>query len=760
MTTITRAFLKLVKENYKEQTTLARKVLSIVILTLVLFILIVWFFVHDIYLALTLGSVIYLVLASCVVLFVFSNRPKCDQSLELSSEAAQKLQASMKNLGLPLDQCGSLIKNELQDALAQKQQSRKCFSEYARKTFNAIVLVPCAFLLSLLFQAMFDKSVLLQLEDVSSPISFIVEIFLFLMLIMLLSLTIYPLIVNFAKFINGENQLQTCLELLKEIDVYNTVGDTEWHMGGHSSECKLSDSSSKSDTSSKSIRNWCIVGLLLVALSCIGCVACSFIAVAKFEQAGINITVSILGIAVSIWVALNIYNVISNKEIQHVHAQAEIVKKSTKRISKEVARAQKKLDYLSSDLEDVQAALDNNIRMEIRNELTAIINIISQNAAYYSFTGHLLNSFQKLSESKDLEKLPRDIWGLIVRIENSFSAAAALNRANIHEERARLAQIGSNYCNELESALKHVPDSEFIKAYCYLRTGDFLFYQGYRIQTEKGIHFLDDAITFYKKAFAGMFSLCDNNAHIDYLIDTQDYGRPEEESLELVRALQMQAYLFNIIGECYNVRSQYTEIKISLSDSVVYKQEAVENFKHVYSIINFLRNKKQISPLYAKYLRNYGTALEKLSLSSDDPSPDELYKEALKIDSKDTLSYYTYSSYHLRRLQQGIPKMSDPKSFIHNNSALLLSVIDYLNVYIASNPTLSTAHFFKALAHLMLAFESDKQYHLNIARDEYSLAKTLPNGFRLSEETIALKEYFKRMSSNANLHSFLKKNFC
>lgn len=222
MTTITQAFLQAVKENHRKEITLARKMLLFAILIMALFILLVWFFVDNFSLAISLGSAIYLLLILCVALFVFSNRQKCNQSFEIASEAARKIQSSMQSIGLPLDQYGFLIREELQEALTEKQQTRKSFAEYARKTFNTIVFVPCAFLLALLFQAMFDKSVILQLQNIYAPISFIVEIFTLLVTIMLLSIALYFPIVNLAQFINGENELQDCLDLLKEVDVCYT----------------------------------------------------------------------------------------------------------------------------------------------------------------------------------------------------------------------------------------------------------------------------------------------------------------------------------------------------------------------------------------------------------------------------------------------------------------------------------------------------------------------------------------------------------
>lgn len=526
-------------------------------------------------------------------------------------------------------------------------------------------------------------------------------------------------------------------------------------MDNPSSEKGSSAPPKKEIASATSVRNWCILGFLLVALSCVGCVTCSFIAAVKSEQADPAVTVSILGIAVSIWVALNIYNIISNKEIQQVHTQAETIKKRTKQISKDVARAQAKMNDLSSDITKVQAEIEHSIQMKIQNDLATIINTISQNTAYYSFTGHLITSFQKLSASEELKKLPYDIWGLIIRIENSFSAAAALNRANVHEERARLAQIGLNYCNALRNALDSEGCHEFINAYCNLRTGDFLFYQGYRIQTTLGLQALDRAIVFYTDAFNGMFTLCATETQSDNLANPRSYIQIENDHPETTNALLMRAYLSNIIGECYNVRSQYNKIHIDANDLNTYKENAVRYFAQVYSIKNDLEKNGYIPPLFAKYLRNYGTALEKLPSQPNTLSPGELYKEALQIDSKDMLSYYTYSIYHLRDLQVDIAKQKDPKLYIRNKSEFLLLLVDYLNIYITSNPTLYTAHFLKTLAYLMLAFGNDEQLHLDIACEEYRLVKVLNPDFKLNETTHNLTVCFLAKSDSAALISFL-----
>ena len=55
MTTITQAFLQAVKENHRKEITLARKMLLFAILIMALFILLVWFFVDNFTLAISLG---------------------------------------------------------------------------------------------------------------------------------------------------------------------------------------------------------------------------------------------------------------------------------------------------------------------------------------------------------------------------------------------------------------------------------------------------------------------------------------------------------------------------------------------------------------------------------------------------------------------------------------------------------------------------------------------------------------------------------
>jgi len=98
----------------------------------------------------------------------------------------------------------------------------------------------------------------------------------------------------------------------------------------------------KEVSAARGVRRTCKAGLIILLLSCIICVGCSIMLVwynlffasatdsSSVEPIKIAATeqtlIPLLGIVISIWVALNIYNVISNKEIQLALRMSEKVK--------------------------------------------------------------------------------------------------------------------------------------------------------------------------------------------------------------------------------------------------------------------------------------------------------------------------------------------------------------------------------------------------------------------------------------------------
>ena len=118
--------------------------------------------------------------------------------------------------------------------------------------------------------------------------------------------------------------------------------------------------------------------------------------------------IPLLGIVISIWVALNIYNVISNKEIQLALRISEKVKRS--------------LDETEQQVSYILNAKFGSTRC------AEILSAISENTQFYSFTKFLLYSFENENVSKNFNV---DIVNMIVKLEQTLISASQLNLSRL-----------------------------------------------------------------------------------------------------------------------------------------------------------------------------------------------------------------------------------------------------------------------------------------------------------------------------------------
>lgn len=480
------------------------------------------------------------------------------------------------------------------------------------------------------------------------------------------------------------------------------------------------------------VRNICIAGISIVGISCLLCSICSLVAVLKPNSGNGSELIPMVAIVLSIWVGLNIYNIIGNKEIQLMHEQTEKIKSETD-------KATQAIHVISNNLAEAENNLLENDFRQKRNVLTALLSVLSDSMEFYSFTSHLLSSFQS---PVLFENTSRAVMDLIYRIENTFSAAAKLNRSNSYDERICLAEKGLQYCKECEQELKKVSANDachrFLQAYINLRKGDFYFYNGYRIETPDGKNQLELAVKSYNTVFDGIYTFYAMNTpdiiemiineNIPYSDTTLSTILDRNNRKEVIDGLLMQAYLYNIIGECRNVLSQYKDPNMSSAQD---KIDAVNYFSNVYKLYTLLsqfqfsdHSSIKIPTLFAKYLRNYGTALEKIPASVHSTvTPDFIYELALKINNSDMLSYRNYSSYKLNMF------MCTPLS-INSNKDELLKIIDFLDIYITSNPTLATTQYLKGVAYLFLALiDNFSQQNIEYAYRQFRIVKLLNEKF-------------------------------
>lgn len=530
------------------------------------------------------------------------------------------------------------------------------------------------------------------------------------------------------------------------------------------------------------VRRTCKAGLIILLLSCIICVGCSIMLVgynlffasgtttattvettattdsSSAEPVKIAATeqtlIPLLGIVISIWVALNIYNAISNKEIQLALRMSEKVKKS---LDETEAKIDTVLANVKSSMEKTEEKVSYILNTKFGSTRCAeVLSAISENTQFYSFTKFLLYSFEDENISKNFNV---DILNLIVKIEHTFISASQLNRSGLYRESAELSSMGLDYCKqcreELNRIAKEVKGHSFLSGYLSLREGDFCFYQGYRIQSDKGKAFLDRAVSPYREASLKIYEFLDDGKKA--ILHTNELSSKDQLSTAMQAAFLMKAYLLNVMGECYNVQMQYKEAPLKPDERMICANKAIKYFRQVYDIYaSYTQVGKKIDAVFAKYLRNFGTALERPE--ADIPpgfQPAEMYLNALKIDSKDMLSYRNYCSLRLKELSKALLDSSNPTEFFVTNSQDITRIKGFVEVYIASDPSNAIGHYFKMLVQLILAFGTNAEENARIAAAKFEMVKVLNPGFELNQDTKAIRDELKR--NNPQLGNILTK---
>lgn len=407
-------------------------------------------------------------------------------------------------------------------------------------------------------------------------------------------------------------------------------------------------------------------------------------------------------------------------------------------------------------MDKTEAKINTVLAMGIGNTQAEILTAISQNSPYYSFTPFLLWSF----ENEHIESNFNDkILKLLVKIEYTFTAASNLNRGKSYNERNKLGAKGLEYCKqcreELNRIAKEVKGHSFLNGYLLLREGDFCFYQGYRIQTNEGKTFLDRAVRFYLEASPKIYEFLDDGEKA--ILHTNELSSKDQLSTAMQAAFLMKAYLLNVMGECYNVQMQYKEAPLKPGERMIYANKAIIYFRQVYDIYaSYIQVDNEIDTVFAKYLRNFGTALERPEAV---PAPGfqaaELYLNALKIDPSDVLSYRTYCSLRLKELSKALLESSNPTEFFVTNSQDITRIKGFAEVYMVADPSNAIGHYFKMLVHLILAFGENAEENVKIAAAQFETVMVLSPRFQLNQDTKAIRDELKK--SNPQLGQILVK---
>ena len=276
----------------------------------------------------------------------------------------------------------------------------------------------------------------------------------------------------------------------------------------------------------------------------------------------------------------------------------------------------------------------------------------------------------------------------IAAIESFFLSASQANIDGRIPERISMAAAGVAECSLLQELITDDitgEDKSFLEGYIHLRTGDFRFYHGYRIAD--GGSMLTEAIKAYNDALRDWFPS---------FKDTEDlYSFALEE-------LYCLSYLFNVIGECYNVQRQrpmhfnsepktkYKPYDASAAMATQYFDKTIKVMEHL-----CLRNEK-IPTYCSTYYRNWGTTKDFLG----GESPIEEYQKALALNPADYLSHQTIATYYLKEMDQAFDNNKLDQSYL---TKIKEEVLPHIDLLVLKCPTHVTGYNLSCWAYTLLS---------------------------------------------------------
>ena len=177
-------------------------------------------------------------------------------------------------------------------------------------------------------------------------------------------------------------------------------------------------------------------------------------------KTSIDFVIGLLGIVVSVWVGLTIYNAVKKDELDKLIKNVDDEKELNKQV------------YLAN----LQRALD----------------IEGTSSEYYS------KQFYKMSE----KNINHQVIGNILVIETHFHRVANYYNENNYEAILRIVNYGFSLCNDFEKKIEKENVGSVIEGYFYQRKGDFYYYKAMsemytNFKCKESIKY---ALEFYNKA--------------------------------------------------------------------------------------------------------------------------------------------------------------------------------------------------------------------------------------------------------------------
>ena len=344
-----------------------------------------------------------------------------------------------------------------------------------------------------------------------------------------------------------------------------------------------------------------VIATALMFLSIVIALICSlFIGVPDgTKSVNSELIISIISIAVTVWIGLNIYNVISKEDIDIF----------MNKIDKKINRSMLQLREIDDKLQET----------DIKLSMTQFIFLLKETRSRYIISYYFAMCF---SNSK--EKI--DNIDNLVKIEYLFIKTIQFYENNNYNLALEYCQKALSYFLEYEIINKPRKDYKLLDAYKCCRLSDLYFYKNIsslRMNASVSIDELTRSIELY----------CTLKKYID---DHQD-----DYDIDFI-SNELYGYIHNTIAYTYQEMAFLSNEKEFIENA---EKEYYEVFK------NYKEN--------GRYYRNFGTFLERTNKKEEAL---ENYKKAIDLNKSDYKAYNNYYALKLKMIESDILNIMDRKN--------------------------------------------------------------------------------------------------
>lgn len=333
-----------------------------------------------------------------------------------------------------------------------------------------------------------------------------------------------------------------------------------------------------------------------------------------------SLILSLIGIAISVWIGLNIYNVISKEELKVLLEQAEEAANITAKVYTESLKSKFRLSFSDRTATYLITQLDS---MDI-------------------FPDDVL---EKVLELEDLFNFSYTLYG--EELSTRFNEIGVEKAAQLVEYVEKLRTDG--FINKEQEF--------FLRGYCALRSGDFLYFRAQYAPELRGKEkeadleiLVKETVQKYKDALYNLFRIR----------DIKHCGNPESYTLEERISL---AILANNIGSMYLVKPGIIrKLDSAQLDEIIAAEKVAADFS------------TEISDLTRSvYIRNLGAAYERKGMRAE---AFEQYCRAFRLNRQSWKAAHCIGSWYGKEVRRQFDGFPAEDEIGMNEPALKVNALD------------------------------------------------------------------------------------